>query len=45
MKASVYPPDKDQIAYAVGKKCVDIDAERIRKAENKTMCWVWDCHM
>lgn len=25
----------DQIAYAIGRKCVDTDAERIRKSEKK----------
>ena len=45
LRAYVYPPDEDQIAYSIGKKCADIDADRIRKAENKTKCWVWDCHM
>ena len=35
LRAYVYPPDADQVAYAIGRKCVDIDVERIRKSEKK----------
>ena len=40
LRVSVYPPDENQVVFAIGRKCVDRDAERIRKGK-KNKYWVW----
>ena len=37
LRVSVYPPDEDQVAFAIGRKCVDRDAERIIWTMNSKM--------
>lgn len=44
LRVSVYPPDENQVVFAIGRKCVDRDAERIER-EKKTNIGFGDCHM
>lgn len=44
LRGSLAPPDEDQVAFAIGRRCVDRDAERIRKGR-RTSIRFGDCHM